>query len=434
MYGPYDPTRMKTDHGLGASCEGQAPTASDATGPAPASRTARPLRVLQIITRLNIGGPARHTLTTARELRALGVVPLVVFGAADAHEGTFEGGPEAEGCEAVRIAALGRPVRPWHDMIALARLTRLVFAERPDVVHTHTAKAGVLGRLAAFAYNLTRRDHSRCVVVHTFHGHIFTGYFGATGSRLVQLVERVMAGVTDRILTVSPRLLNDICVHFRVAHAERAEVLEIDAGLEPLLHLEGRSPLRGELGFAPHHVVFGYVGRFVPIKNLPTLLRAFGRLSARCDHVRLLLVGDGELRRSMERLAAELGLNGRVHFTGWVRDLPAIYGALDVAVLTSINEGTPLVLLEAMAAGRPVIATAVGGVEDLIDGGRTGLLVAAGDEDALVTAMARVAASPDERERLGQAARRAIADARGRHTTAARLAALYHSLLEERRV
>jgi glycosyltransferase involved in cell wall biosynthesis len=398
----------------------------------PAAAPARPVRVLQVITRLNIGGPARHTLAVTRELRAMGLAPMLVYGAEEPHEGTFEDLVAAGACESRKIDALGRRVRPWSDIRALGQLTRLMFAARPDIVHTHTAKAGALGRLAALAYNATRRPAERCILVHTFHGHVFSEYFSRPASAVIRLLERGLAAFTDRIVTVSPRQRRDICQHYGIAPIRKAEVLDVGAELEPLLRLTADTRLRDAAGFEPHHVVFGYVGRFVPIKDLPTLVRGFAQVAALMENARLLLVGDGELRGAIESLVEELGIRDRVRFTGWVRDLAAIYGALDVAVLTSLNEGTPLVVLEAMAAGRPVLATAVGGVEDIVVRNASGLLIPPRDVAALADAMARFA-TPEMRQRFGETARRVIAARQGWHGAAERLAALYARLLAERR-
>jgi glycosyltransferase involved in cell wall biosynthesis len=431
---------MTVDARLVDSCQSETGIAPDSKA-SPASSlsrsrrgpAARPVRVLHVITRLNIGGPARHALAVATELRALGLAPMLVYGEEGPREGSFEDLIDTSRCDAVKVSGLGRRVRPRGDLRAFGQLARLMFAERPDVVHTHTAKAGTLGRLAAVAYNATRRPAERCVVIHTFHGHVFTGYFGGVTSGLVRLIERGMAAMTDRIVTVSARQKHDICQRYRIAPAAKTVVLEVGDDLEPLVRLENDTRLRDALGFAPHHVVFGYVGRFAPIKDLPTLVRGFARVAARVPDARLLLVGDGELRAATERLVDELAVGDRVRFTGWMRDLDAVYGALDVAVLASINEGTPLVLLEAMAAGRAVVATAVGGVEDIVEHDRTGILVPPRDDRALADAMERLAAAPEVRGQLGEAARCATIARLAHRRSASRLAALYGELLTERR-
>jgi glycosyltransferase involved in cell wall biosynthesis len=328
-----------------------------------------PMRVLQVITRLNVGGPARHAIQLGQGLHARGFESMLVHGVIDDTEGSLEDLLVGSDIAATKLPDLGRPVRPWHDLRALLQLNRIIFREHPDIVHTHTAKAGMLGRLAACVYNMTRRRADRCAVIHTFHGHVFSGYFGPMGSHAVRLVERGLALLTDRIVTVSHRQQRDISERYRIAPQNRVDVLELGTDLR-LLRLSTNTSLRVALEFQPHHVVFGYAGRFVPIKNLSMLIRAFAVVAQRSDDARLMLVGDGELRGEIETLVEELGLGGRVRFAGWQHDVTAIYGALDVAVLASNNEGTPLMLIEAMAAGRPVIATAVGGVADIVREGQ----------------------------------------------------------------
>jgi glycosyltransferase involved in cell wall biosynthesis len=402
--------------------------------PAVVQPSTRSIRVLQIITRLNVGGPARHTLALGQGLRDRGVDALLVHGSEEPREGSLADLLHGTSLPAVKLAALGRPVQPLNDLRALAGLIRLVFAYRPDVVHTHTAKAGALGRLAALVYNLTRRRSDRCVIVHTYHGHVFTGYFGPLGSRIVRAIERRMAQVTDRVVTVSPRQRQDICERFHIVPSSKTDVLEIGSNMGSLLRLVPNTTLRDRLGLSADHLVFGYVGRLVPIKDLPTLVAAFAHVSAAVPEARLVLVGDGEMRSAIERLVADRGLSDRVHFTGWIRDVASVYGAVDVAVLASINEGTPLVLLEAMAAGRPVIATSVGGVEDIVESGRTGVLVPSGDVQALAKAMIGLARAPERRSQMGERARTAMSERFGRDRLVDEMVELYERALTTRRV
>jgi glycosyltransferase involved in cell wall biosynthesis len=409
------------------------PDARPLPDPISADGVAPRIRVLRVIARLNVGGPAQHAMVLGYGLRAQGFDSLLVHGAVGSDEATLEDLLPGRRIRAVKIPELGRRIRPWSDLRALYELTRLVFRERPDVVHTHTAKAGTLGRLAALAYNVVRRRRHRCAVVHTFHGHVFHGYFGALGSALVRAIERVMALLTDRIVTISESQKRDICDVYRVAPPWKTEVVELGLELDPLLRLEENLALRDELGFGPDDVVFGYVGRFVPIKDLPTLIGAFAQLAAEVPRARLLLVGDGEQRRALEVLVAELGLDDRVRFAGWRRDLAAVYGAMDVGVLSSLNEGTPVALIEAMAAGRPVIATAVGGVRDVVSDGWTGLVVPPSSARALADAMLRLASDRESRHRLGAAARREIASRFFPGRLVSEITHLYHRALVERR-
>ena len=389
---------------------------------------------MQIITRMNVGGPARHVLVTTSTLPALGFTTLLVYGAQASCEGSLEPLIGQTDVSAVKLSSLARGIRPWKDLHAFYRLVRLMLRTQPDIVHTHTAKAGTLGRLAACVYNLTRRRRDRAVIIHTFHGHVFNGYFGPVASAAVRFIERGMARVTDCIVTVSARQKTDICGRYGIADTRKTEVLDLGTDLQPLLQLVSNTSLRDELGFTPRHIVFGYVGRFVPIKNLPKLIHAFANLATRCDDARLMLVGDGEVRGEIERLTDQLQLGDRIRMTGWLRDMPAVYGAMDVAVLTSINEGTPLALIEAMAAGRPVISTAVGGVEDVVSHGRSGLVVPPDDARGVAEAMARLAADAGLRRAMGATARRDVAARLGQQSGASEVGALYRRVRAARSV
>ncbi len=332
-----------------------------------------------------------------------------MHGQVDPGEGSLDDTATARGLRTIRVADLGRRVRPWSDLRAFARLLRIVFAERPDVVHTHTAKAGTLGRLAAGVFNATRSRRRRCLVVHTFHGHVLSGYFGPVASLAVRVTERLLARVTDCIVTISPLQRDEIVNTFRIAPPDRVRVVPLGLELDDLLALPAcGGGLRSSLGLEPAQIVFGYVGRLVPIKDLPTLLQAFALACRRVPRACLVIVGDGPMRAGLQQRAAELGVGGAVRFIGWCRDLPAVYATFDVVVLSSRNEGTPVALIEAMAAGRPVVATSVGGVPDVVVPGETGILVPPGDPVALADAMVRLAEDADGRRQLAAAARQTV--------------------------
>jgi glycosyltransferase involved in cell wall biosynthesis len=392
------------------------------------------IKVVRVIARLNIGGPARHAVILNDGLSARGFDTLLVHGSVDPDEGTLQPLVRQRGLRAVVIPELGRSVRPGADFRALLRVTRLLFQERPDVVHTHTAKAGTLGRLAALIFNLTRSRRRRCVVVHTFHGHVLEGYFGPAGNLAVRIAERLLAMLTDRIVTISPMQRRDIVERFRIAAREMVDVVPLGLDLDALITLpDRRSEARGRFGLGPDDVVVGYVGRFVPIKDLDTLIQAFAAAARRESRLRLLMIGDGERRSHLEALAASLGI--QVQFAGWQLDLPLVYSAMDVVVLSSRNEGTPVALIEAMAAGRAVAATAVGGVPDLIEDGRTGILVPARDAQRLADAILTLARDASLRERLGSAARRDVRTRFAAERLVSDIDALYTvSLRQKRRV
>jgi glycosyltransferase involved in cell wall biosynthesis len=308
------------------------------------------MRVLRIIARLNVGGPARHVVWLTEALEKEGFETLLVTGTVPPGEDDMSAFAAAHGVTPLVIPSMSRELSP-RDAVTIWKLWRLMRRFRPDVVHTHTAKAGAAGRLAGLLYRLTSRR--RPLFVHTFHGHVFHGYYSRFKTWIFLTIERFLARAnTGRIVVLSEQQRREIHERFGVGRAEQFVVVPL--GME--IHEVVRAP-RGE-----KPLVVGIVGRLAPIKNHDLFLRVAAQLR---DEARFVVYGDGAERPRLERLAAELGLGDRVVFAG-TRDVAEIYPSIDILALTSRNEGTPLAILEAMAAGVPVVATAVGGVVDLL--------------------------------------------------------------------
>lgn len=321
----------------------------------------RQVKVARIIARLNVGGPARHCILLSEGLRRHGFETVLLTGAPDPGEASVladDAMTTPGGARISRIPGLRQAISPRDDLRALLALVAALRRERPDIVHTHTSKAGALGRLAAAIAGVP-------VVVHTFHGHVLDGYFPRLPSALIRLAERGLSRLTERLVTLSPALKDDLALRHGIAAPERFEVIPLGRDLGAFR--EGRpGRLRAELGLGEGATLVGAVGRLVPIKDVPLLVRAFARVAARRD-AHLVLVGDGPERAAVEAAVAEHGLAGRVRLLGWRDDLPSIYADLDVLAVSSRNEGTPLAMIEAFAAGVPVVATRVGGVADMFD-------------------------------------------------------------------
>jgi glycosyltransferase involved in cell wall biosynthesis len=374
----------------------------------------RPVKILRLIARLNTGGPAIHSILLTQGLNGGRFTSRLITGTVSAGEGDMGYFAESRGVFPIVIPDLGREISLFKDLRALWRIYRIFCAEKPDIIHTHTAKAGSLGRLAGVLYNLIVLclGHSRrAKLVHTFHGHVFHGYFSPWKSRLMVLVERLLALLSHRIVAVSETVKVDLVEVYKICRGEKVRVIPIGLDLSWVDDLvEHQGALREEFHIPPHALTVGIIGRLTPIKNhrfFFTAARSFQR-----DDLRFVAVGDGELRGDLQQMVRGLGLEGRVVFTGWQKEPAKIYADLDVVCLTSLNEGTPVSLIEAMAAGRPFVATDVGGVRDLMVGCQTihpsgflifsnGILVSPDDPVALSEAIAFLAASPGDRHAMG---------------------------------
>lgn len=350
-----------------------------------------PVRVLRIQSRICIGGPSLNTVYLSQYLKSRGYETLLVGGALD--EGDRSMVPEARrrGIEVIEFGSMKRSLGPFADVLALFQIVAEIRRIRPQVVHTHTAKAGALGRLAAWICRVP-------VVVHTFHGNVFEGYFSPTVSRFFQFVERSLARMTDRLVAISPTQLDDLSGRFRIAPRSKFTCVPLGFELDRFKSCAKlRGELREELEISADVVLVGLVGRLVPIKNHAMLLEAVASMEVE-NQVQVLIVGEGHMREALEGLAVELGIADRVVFTGARSDTDRIYADLDIVALTSRNEGTPVTLIEAMAAGKAIVTTDVGGVQDILPADY-GLVVASEDVPAFSNALARMVDDAGFRER-----------------------------------
>ena len=325
------------------------------------------ITVLRMIARLNIGGPAIHVHLLARGLDGDRFETTVVSGKIPAQEGDmgYLFGPTDK--QPLIIPYLQREISMATDLRALVRIYRILQRLKPDIVHSHTAKAGFNARLAVAAYNLLNRKKIK--VVHTFHGHVFSGYFSSFKSDLFVWIERLLAKVTDVIVAISESQRRELVESYRIAPPEKIRVVNLGFDLAPFLTChKRRGELRRRLGIDEETLLIGIVGRLVPIKNHKMFFDAARLLLKDCNTrpIRFIVAGDGELREELEAYCDELGLSDVTHFCGWVQDAPMIYADLDILALTSKNEGTPVSIIEAMASSVLVISTNAGGVQDLL--------------------------------------------------------------------
>ena len=377
-------------------------------------------KILQIIARLNIGGAAIYTVLLSSELNNIGYKTILIKGSEGKTEGDMMYFAESKGVKPVLIPELGRDVGFKNDLIAFYKLYKLIRQEKPDIVHTHTAKAGALGRFAAWLAGVP-------VILHTFHGHVLTGYFGKLKTWVFTQIEKILAHISTRIITLSNELKKEL-IQIGMGREEKFEVIPLGLDLKPFIEknpptspfdkggqegdlIKGEvggffGEFKKELGLSEDTLLIGIVGRLVPIKGHRYFLDAAKIISSQftvhSSQLKFVIVGDGELREELEDYTKKLGIANDVIFTGFRQDLPKIYADLDIVVLTSLNEGTPVSIIEAMAAGKPVVATNVGGVSSLVKNNVNGFLVSPQDAKALSDAIIKLLKNSDLRQKMGR--------------------------------
>ena len=304
--------------------------------------------------------------------------------------------------EVVPLPGLSRELSPLRDALAAWRLARIIRKVRPDIVHTHTAKAGAVGRVGAL---LSGR---RPVIVHTFHGHVLRGYFGTAGALLFRAIETALARISDRLIAVSPEVRDEL-VRLRVAPESKFSVVRLGIELEPRVDFDGDpAEVRRRHGIPAEKFVVGWFGRMTAVKRTEDLLTMLTGARERGIDALLVLVGDGDDRPRLEQRAHDLGIAKSCLFLGYQENVAAWYAVCDAVIISSANEGTPVTIIEAMAAGRPVVATKVGGIPDVVDDHETGFVVRMGDTHAMAERLEILARDPARRAEMGRLGRERV--------------------------
>jgi glycosyltransferase involved in cell wall biosynthesis len=405
------------------------------------SETGRPIRVLHVITRMVRGGAQENTLATTIGIHGGGWDSQLAAGLARGPEGSLEPECCAAAVRLLRVPGLVRELSPRRDVVALWQLAALFRRERPHLVHTHTSKAGILGRIAA-------RWARVPVVIHTPHGHVFHSYGGRLRSALFIAMERICAPLADRLVALTDAERQE---HLDVGIGRAGQWATIHSGVEFSLFDScrlWRRTVRAELGIPEDAVVMGTVGRLVPVKGQAYLLEALARLARREPRLHLLLVGEGPLRPDLIVQAGALGLAVRehgitgvtqpvphapvVHFLGLRRDVPRCLAAMDLFALPSLNEGMGRVLVEAMAMELPCVASRISGITDVVDDQVTGLLVSPCDPEALATALNSLLNDPRRARAMGCQGRLKAVPEFSRERMIEKLELLYRELLTEK--
>ena len=350
------------------------------------------VRVLRVIARMNVGGPARIVADLMEGLDPSRFEQRLLTGRVGIDEADeLELRPRS--FARTEIEGLGRAPNPVADLRALALVRAEIRAFRPDIVETHTAKAGVIGRLAALTAG-------RPATVHVFHGHLLHGYFSPPVTRAVVVIERALARSTTSIVAVGQRVRDELIA----ARVGRASQYTVIAPGVPITGPLDRAAARRRLGVDSDGIVVAFVGRLAGVKRPDRFARVATRVAADRGDVRFVIAGEGEgLSDLRAAIDASPHLRGRVELLGWRRDITDVYAACDLVLLTSDNEGMPLSLIEAAAAGRPSVATRVGSVPEVVIDGRTGFVCAA-DEEALALTVLRLCADAGLRDMMGEAA------------------------------
>ena len=337
-----------------------------------------------------------HVVHLAEALDPTRFRTCLITGRITEDEGDMTYYARERGVEITEIAGMSRLLSPVRDLRSFLKLLRIFRRERSAVVHTHTAKAGTVGRLAAMAAGVP-------VIIHTFHGHVLGGlYFSRLKTRFFLGIERRLARATDRLVVLTHDQAREMAEDLRVAPADRFAVIPLGLDLPPFADVdraEARSRVRAELGIDEDRPVVGIVGRMVPVKNHELLFDAMALLRDRLDPApHLIVVGSGERESMLRSYVSERGLDDKVHWLGWRKDLPQVFPAFDATALTSFDEGTPVSLIESLASGTPVVSVAVGGVPEILEGGELGRLVESASDHEVADALESVLTSPPSRE------------------------------------
>jgi glycosyltransferase involved in cell wall biosynthesis len=392
---------------------------------------------MRILNRLSIGGPLLNAAYLTRYLSPE-FETLLVVGESELHEKKATHLTDALGIDVQTVAGMERSIHPLRDYIAYNRLIRLIRDFKPDIIHTHAAKPGALGRLAGYLEKVP-------VVVHTYHGHVFHSYFNPVKTRFFLEIERRLGRVSDALIAISPEQKDELANTYRIAPEEKFRIVPLGLDLDRFQfdRASKRKAFRSAYGLQENDIAVVITGRLVPIKNHSLFLQALATAKKQTAK-RLIgfIVGDGEMREVIEQEARELGLQfsgsdaRKPHedlvFTSWRTDIDMVNAGADIIALTSLNEGTPVSLIEASAACCPVVSTRVGGVESVVLEGQTGYLVESRDVDSFADRLVRLAENPELRNQLGQAGAEHIRSKFAYQRLVSDMAALYHELLEKK--
>ena len=395
-------------------------------------------RVIRIMNRLVVGGPILNVTYLTRYMSP-DFETLLVVGEKEDHEKSAEYLVKELGINYITIPGMGRSLNPLSDFSSYQQLKKLMKSFKPDIVHTHAAKPGALGRLAASASKVP-------AIVHTFHGHVFHSYFNSAKTKFFINTERFLASRSDAIIAISEQQKKELTIDFKIAPLEKFRVVPLGFDLDKFVsgQEEKRMKFRREFSLADDEIAIGIIGRLVPIKNHYLFLKGIAHvLNNSHKKVKAFIIGDGETRQDLENVANEVGIkftteNHPEHlhplvFTSWRSDVDVIYAGLDIVCLTSFNEGTPVSLIEAQAANKPIVSTRVGGIADIVIEGETALLADVQEADKYSEHLLHLVNDDAYRKKLGESSRDHVINRFSYQRLVKDMSELYYQLLERKK-
>jgi glycosyltransferase involved in cell wall biosynthesis len=395
-------------------------------------------RVLRILNRLAVGGPVLNAAYLCKYL-APEFETILVVGEKEDHEKSAAYLTDQLDIKCVTIKGMGRSINPASDYFAYRELKSLIKSFKPDVVHTHAAKPGALGRLAAAASKVP-------VILHTFHGHVFHSYFNAVKSNVFINTERYLARKSDAIIAISEQQKKELVQQFRIAPERKFHVVPLGFDLDRFQTNvdEKRKKFRSEFGLEDDTIAIGIIGRLVPVKNHYLFLKAINYVLNHSNRkIKAFIIGDGETRPDLENVARETNVAFTTEkdpehphplvFTSWRSDVDTINAGLDIVCLTSVNEGTPVSLIEAQAANKPIVSTKVGGISDIVLEGETALLADVQDAEAFCNHLLSLVENDELRIRLGSNSSHHVMERFSYQRLMNDMSGLYNQLLEQKK-
>lgn len=392
-------------------------------------------RVLRILNRLIIGGPALNATYLTRYMSPE-FETMLVIGGKDSHEQDADHITDYLGIDSVEIPEMKRSINPINDSIAYQKVKALIQKFKPDIVHTHAAKSGLIGRVAADACKVP-------VIVHTFHGHVFHSYFNKLATNTFIQIERYLAKRSSGIIAISKSQREELAYKYKICAPDKIHTIPLGLDLDKfrLWQERKRDIFRDKYQVQEDELAIGIIGRIVPVKNHSMFVEIAARLQTQTNKkLRFFIIGDGDMRPQMEAEFKTAGVDYTYYpedprpatatCTSWQTDMDLVLAGMDIVVLTSHNEGTPVSLIEAQAAGKPVVSTNVGGVSDVVIDNQCGFTIEAGHVDYFTDAALRLIESPDLRNYFGAQGRKFVEDKFSYQRLVSDMSAYYYSLLE----